>query len=56
MNVASRIEQLNKEFETQLLISEEVLKAMDNKRHAVRLGPVAMKGREQPVEIYMLVE
>ena len=54
VNVASRIEQLNKQFESQLLVSGEVLRKLEKKREAVSLGPVSMKGREEPVEIYML--
>ena len=54
VNVASRIEQLNKQFESQLLVSGEVLRKLEKKREAVSLGPVPMKGREEPVEIYML--
>ncbi|UCH65824.1 MAG: tetratricopeptide repeat protein [Ignavibacterium sp.] len=53
--LASRIEQLNKKFNSQLLISEEVL-------HNIRLdginpeslGPVVVKGREKPIHIYKL--
>jgi len=56
VNVAARVEKLNKEFESQLLISGEVFRVMNNKRQAVSLGPVAMIGREEPVEIYMLAK
>jgi class 3 adenylate cyclase len=53
--LASRIEQLNKKYKSQLLISEEVL-------HNIRLdginpeslGSVEVKGREKPIHIYKL--
>lgn len=54
VNLVSRIEQLNKDFDSQLLISGEVLKALSNSEHAVRLGPVVVRGREEPVEVYAL--
>ena len=53
--LASRIEQLNKDFGSQLLVSREVLghcgaDAVD----AAPLGPVHVKGREDPLEIYRI--
>jgi adenylate cyclase len=51
--LASRIEQLNKDFGSQLLASEEVLKgAGAGPEEAVPLGPVAVKGRDEPIELY----
>jgi adenylate cyclase len=49
--LASRIEQLNKQFDSQLLISREVLErcAVPD---AVAIGPVHVKGREEPIELY----
>ncbi len=53
--LASRIEQLNKDYGSQLLISGEVLQACgDQGAGAVPLGPVRVKGREQPIELYRL--
>jgi adenylate cyclase len=49
--LASRIEQLNKEFDSQLLVSREVLERT-GEEHATSLGAVRVKGREQPIEIY----
>ncbi len=53
--IASRIEQLNKEYGSQILASAEVLAASGEQAagHAP-LGPVRVKGREAPVEIYRL--
>ena len=54
MNTASRIEQLNKEFGSQLLISEVVWEAAreDVPDGALPMGHVAVRGREEPITIY----
>ena len=53
--LAARIEQLNKEYGSQILASGEVLRAGgDQAGGAVRLGPVQVKGRNEPIEIYRL--
>jgi adenylate cyclase len=53
--LAARIEQLNKIYDSQLLVSAEVLKAGgDLARNAVPIGPVQVKGRDDPIEIYRL--
>jgi len=53
--LASRIEQLNKDYGSQILISGEVLRAAAGQASgAVPLGPVRVKGREEPIEIYRL--
>jgi adenylate cyclase len=53
--LASRIEQLNKDYGSQILISGEVLAAagVDARGHET-LGPVHVKGRAEPIEIYRL--
>jgi len=53
--LASRIEQLNKDYGSQILVSGEVLvgagaQAGDHET----LGPVNVKGREAPIEIYRI--
>ncbi|MCG3118695.1 MAG: hypothetical protein ALAOOOJD_00949 [bacterium] len=52
--LASRIEQLNKQFQSQLLISEEVWKTIGGGEDAVHLGLVRVKGEERPVSLYVL--
>ena len=55
--LASRIEQLNKHYGSQILVSGEVLAAADageRARSHESLGPVRVKGREAPIEIYRL--
>jgi len=53
--LASRIEQLNKDYGSQILASGEVLAAAgEQARSHEPLGAVNVKGREEPIEIYRL--
>ncbi|MDH3252748.1 MAG: adenylate/guanylate cyclase domain-containing protein [Ignavibacteria bacterium] len=53
--LASRIEQLNKQYDSQLLVSEEVLRSAErDELSPVALGPVHVKGHESPINIYRL--
>lgn len=53
--LAARIEQLNKAYDSQLLASAEVVKAAgDLAKDAVPIGPVQVKGHDEPIEIYRL--
>jgi adenylate cyclase len=55
VNVASRIEMLNKQFGSELLVSGEVYSALDlNASEATARGPIAVKGRSARVEVYQL--
>jgi adenylate cyclase len=55
VNLASRIESLNKQFNSQLLVSDTVKEALgDTSIETVSLGKVAVKGRAEPVEIFKL--
>ena len=55
VNLAARIEQLNKEMNSQMLISETVWKAVDQSRYkAESLGEVVVKGRSERVHVYKL--
>lgn len=56
VNLASRIEQLNKMFGSQLLVSKDVWEATNGVYPgAMPLGPVEVRGVEQPVELWRLV-
>jgi hypothetical protein len=47
------MEQLNKDYGSQLLVSAEVLREADENDHgAESLGLVQVKGRDEPIEIY----
>ena len=52
--LASRIEGLNKEFGSQLLISDTVHQAIGDDVDAVPLGDVPIRGYEQPVRVWRL--
>ncbi|SFK23774.1 adenylate/guanylate cyclase domain-containing protein [Bradyrhizobium sp. Gha] len=55
VNFASRLEALNKEFGSQLLISASVREALgDDGKDAVALGEVTVRGYEQPVPVFQL--
>jgi len=54
VNLAARIEQLNKQFGTQLLCSESVRDGIGDLAAAREVGNVTVKGREQPVRVYEL--
>jgi adenylate cyclase len=55
VNFASRLEALNKEFDSQLLISSEVREALgDDGSDAVSRGEVAVKGYERPATVWQL--
>ncbi|GGI23318.1 adenylate/guanylate cyclase domain-containing protein [Bradyrhizobium guangdongense] len=55
VNFASRLEALNKEFGSQLLISASVREALgDDVGDAVALGEVTVRGYEQPVAVFQL--
>jgi adenylate cyclase len=55
VNLASRIEQLNKQFSSRLLVSEPVLSALNEPPgQAKSLGSVEVRGQERPVMLYQL--
>jgi adenylate cyclase len=52
--IAFRIEQLNKAYGSQLLASAEVVRRAGGMETAESLGPVTVKGLDQPIELYRL--
>ena len=53
--IASRIEQLNKQFDSQFLVSENVYSVMKNKINTVEeLGKMALKGIDKKISVYKL--
>jgi len=53
--LAARIEQLNKDYGSQILVSREVLDAAgEGAQGAADLGRVHVKGREEPIELFRL--
>ncbi|HMW61604.1 MAG TPA: adenylate/guanylate cyclase domain-containing protein, partial [Leptospiraceae bacterium] len=53
VNLASRIEQLNKEFGSKILVSEDVWKELKDHK-GEELGTVTVKGRDEAVRIFKL--
>ncbi|HEX6716137.1 MAG TPA: adenylate/guanylate cyclase domain-containing protein [Pyrinomonadaceae bacterium] len=55
VNLAARIEKLNKEFQSQLLISEIVWQSVnDDQSRVVPMGRVEVRGREQAIQVYQV--
>jgi adenylate cyclase len=56
VNLASRVEQLNKQFGSRLLVSDAVVEQLDGHRAIVTPhGEVRVRGHEQPIRVYQLV-
>ena len=56
VNVASRLEQANKEFESDIAFSHEIYNALNQKLYskAIFLGEIKLKGREKPTKVYSI--
>lgn len=54
VNVASRVEALNKELGSQLLVTGRVWEASGRPADAVAKPPIAVRGREEPVQLFQL--
>jgi len=55
VNFAARLEALNKDFNTQFLISQAVHEALgDESKDAVSLGEVAVRGYDRPMIVWQL--
>jgi adenylate cyclase len=55
VNLAARIEKLNKEFDSQLLISEMVWQEInEDRKEAMPMGQVQVRGREQAIQVYQV--
>jgi adenylate cyclase len=52
VNLASRLESLNKEHKTKLLMSQSTQMLLEDKIETVCLGSVAIRGQSQPMELY----
>lgn len=54
VNLAARIEGLNKQFGTSLLASDAVVHALAGRHSARSLGAVEVKGRSAPIDVFSL--
>lgn len=55
VNTAARLESLTKEMGAPILVSEEVLDAIedvDQRKEVINLGSITVKGKKQPVKVY----
>jgi adenylate cyclase len=56
VNLASRLEGINKEYHTQIVISEATYRAVANRFVCRELDKIRVKGKHQPVTIYELLD
>lgn len=54
VNTTARLEQLCKQFQVDIVISDEVVRQLSNNAGARSLGVTAIRGREQPMEVFTL--
>ena len=55
VNLASRIEKLNKKYQSRLLVSENVWQSLEeDSTDAIPMGNVRVQGREKGIGIYQL--
>ncbi|MGF1640883.1 MAG: adenylate/guanylate cyclase domain-containing protein [Rhodospirillales bacterium] len=56
VNIAARLEQLNKDYGTYILATEQTMTAADGDFAWRRIGSVTVRGRTSPVEVYAVDE
>jgi adenylate cyclase len=56
VNLASRVEGLNKELGTTMLVTEAAYRAAGVDLQVKDRGPISVKGREEPVRVYEVLE
>lgn len=52
VNIASRIEHLTKDLGVEIIISESTYEQVKDRIEARSLGPVTLRGKELPIEVY----
>jgi adenylate cyclase len=55
VNLASRLESVNKFFKTRIIISEDTIKETDNHFFTRELGIIEVKGKTLPIKIFELI-
>jgi len=56
VNLASRLEGINKNFGTQILISESTKKELGSKYNTLSLGKITVVGKSELIEVFALLE
>jgi adenylate cyclase len=56
VNLASRLEGMNKEFKTRLLMSDETRRLVGDALETVCLGEVQVRGKAEPLKVYTAAE
>jgi adenylate cyclase len=56
VNLGSRLEGANKEFSTEIMISESTYRLVKNEMEARELDVIRVKGKETPVRVYELLQ
>jgi adenylate cyclase len=54
VNLASRIQELTKEFQCDILISAEAVKGLKNDFKMKKKSPVALKGYSTPITVFQI--
>lgn len=54
VNMAARLEELNKDYGTRLLVSGKTVDALHDDYPLLQLGNVAIRGKREPVQVYRL--
>ena len=54
VNIASRIQELNKKFGTDILVSETTRAAIGNEFDLVEIETTALRGRSHPIRIFAI--
>jgi adenylate cyclase len=55
VNIASRLQDLTKTFDSSIIFSEAVYRCIKEQAAVKPLGPVILKGRDEPINIYGIV-
>jgi adenylate cyclase len=56
VNLASRLEGINKQYQTYIIVSEPTYKATQGAFHGRELDLITVKGKKEPVRIYQLLD